>query len=1117
MKFLNRTLQNRKATALIIVLFAVAILTIMAVTLLVFARTERTASNLALRAAESRTLSDLAADAAIARLKEATEAGMQRGKLWASEPGRIRVFDAATMNFQDYDLFSALPGADSSEDLNNIDLNRPSFEGNYPIATPAQAGVGGEMRVGWINFLADPNNAASKSNPVIGRVAYWVDDESCKININVADGTQKDTNKSFGFGTPSEISLEALGLPREICEQISAYAWSQGFNSAAEIGRVSGMPAGFYETNKYNITNYSKTPEISFTGEPRIYLFPVARVGTGANVKVASLLSKGYGVVPGKAGGYLQYDQTKIGNITDAIDFVYPTSSQIEAGNAALAPFYQYGRDFYPAKASVFKPGGGAENYAFATRIAKAIKGIDALGNAFQWPVFGSASSDGFAGKYNDRQIDSLALQILDLGTRSAMVDVGSLATAPSLTTHGMLSGKNAIGLGRTPKFTELSISFDGLRDKVPPVTHTEKDAAGKTVTITDVPGTDNIPIVMAEMAMEFYFPEGYQGTGFGSILGWWRGGNLTNSAKLAGYSANRPDAALGITEPGLLRDQSYWHDNLFSIYGIDLGRASYLTEDKDPRAAIYHSYMKDKDGKYRGGNYINAAGRYPLFNISNNTFGAGEPSSPAPVWDPGEYRSIKGSTSPAYKMYGPNEPLLAALEVKGGIAFCSQVNNDLTNWEAVPLDGLRGDYSSNYGETYTEEDPKSILAELQQQVIPVPPNFSIAIGKFGQGAIVTDWHAYVVDPLVNKFPGDWIVAADDNARTMDIASGVNAKRYDAATGANPGFKGADGGDPLSLWMPRIDNTYPKQSRFPSVGALNYIRTGVVPDDLTGAPATLKGTPWRSLALTPASDAGQMTAKGRYPDWAMLDLFTVPFLPQLAYVDGFAATPKRKLTYGGATEGKLNINNPGIPYPFSKPVAGVSQSPPPRTAPLEALFRNLRLSTTYTGASPVYTTIDATGAAAFRQAVQAYVADGPLALPGQLAEVPGMNDYTYAGVPEKARSRNDLIRQVVGATTTQSNVFSIWVVAQTVRKKTTNTGYGAFESGDAVTGETRRRYVVERFIDLGKDGVPGNAKNPGPDNIIGTEDDPIDPIYHPAMTFPLPYRWRIVSVEEFSS
>jgi len=1099
--------RSNRASALVVILVAVVMVTILCVAFLNFAGAERRSSRLALNATIARSLANVGADAALAKLKYATETGMQKGRLWSSEPGRIRIFPTGNLSaYEDVDLFSALPGPDvpGATDVNSVDLNKPSYQGKHPIAEPVSAGGAAPMKIGWIDLLANPDGTASRENPIIGRVAYWVDDESCKININVADGSKKGTNLSFGFGTPSEVSLEALRKPdgsrlsNAQAAKIGEYAWDRGFNSAAEITRAAQNGEAseeFFERNKFVLTHYSKAPEISFMGDPRIYLFPAVRLsaaGASANGLVRSWLNNAYGVaLDSGLANYLAYsgstDAKRI-SITDPITFVYPTSRQIESALPGKAPFYQFGRHYYLDNAQLLSnspTGTNPENYTFAKRIAEAIKGVDSLQGPFAWPAFSGSAIGGFADKYNDRQIDSLALQILDIGTRAAMGDEARGGNLPSLVTSGMVSGKNAIGLGRTPKFTEFTVSFDAVR------TATNPAGAGPPPRVT------NIPALQIDPKLEFWFPTQYEGMPWDEKFGgYWRPGQNGNN-----YMLNPIEQILsGSSVLG-----GSWMDNLFQITGIDLGGLSYNSTDPDPRHAIYHPYRNGRGGS---SNSQPSGNRRPPFTFPGI-------SSTGTVWQPGEYHGVPATDRGSVSFYGPNDPAMTAFSVSGGIVLWTQaggVGAIRGNWDVAPLDSLRGDYRTVSGDSsyfYTSEDPMSIRAELKEAVIPVPAGFSIPLP-----AIEHMWHGYVKDPLVNKFPGDWIVADTDAEATLKT-SGTTAFSY--LDGANPGFLASQGGDPLSIWMPRLDVTYPKQSRFPSVGALNYVRTGVAPDDLSVSLSRQRGTPWRSVSLTPASSPGQATLKGRYPDWAMLDLFTVPFLPQLPFRVGETATPKRRLTAGGATEGKININNPAVPYPFSQTLSQAERDQfPKRTAPVEALFHNLRINQGYDATDePRYATLSDSQVNALVSAIQDRVtAGGPFVLPGQVADLSEVDAYTYKGVAAEAQSRNDLLRQVIGATTTQSNVFSIWVVARSVKKKASNTNYGEFEAGDLVTAEVRRRYVVERFIDLGVDGVPGNANNPGPDGVIGTDDDPVDPKYHPAMKPPFPYLWRIVSMEE---
>ena len=81
-------------------------------------------------------------------------------------------------------------------------------------------------------------------------------------------------------------------------------------------------------------------------------------------------------------------------------------------------------------------------------------------------------------------------------------------------------------------------------------------------------------------------------------------------------------------------------------------------------------------------------------------------------------------------------------------------------------------------------------------------------------------------------------------------------------------------------------------------------------------------------------------------------------------------------------------------------------------------------------------------------------------MPAEICNVPEIADLRATNNP----TRNDLVRQVVGALTTQGNVFSVWTVGQAVNKKPANTQYDEFEPGDNVLAEVRLRFIIERYL-----------------------------------------------------
>ncbi|MEZ0295899.1 MAG: hypothetical protein ACAI35_05530 [Candidatus Methylacidiphilales bacterium] len=1165
----------RHGSALLICLAFVSLMTMTVISFLVMARMERASSNLAFDRVQAELLADVAADSAVERLREVIDSGRRFDAgsycTWASEPGRIHIFEisqsSGAVSRTSYDMFSAPPGPDSATtpDLNNVDLNVTTLSGRHLVTGRAP----GTMKIGWKNVLANPSAAASATNPITGRIAYWVDDESCKVNINTANGAHKnDTPRqmdsakkySYGYGVPSEIDLSAFpGITASTSDGIGDYAASANFNSVSEVGQVAGVPTDFVADNVFSLTYSSRSPDLNMLGEPRIPLLPTFRMAASPN-RILNALVGPYGGNTGantlnvSAGGTSDVTKT---NTSGPMDFLYPQSNQLPnttlvTPNVALPQFMQE-RHY---KLSDVSTNTDYRDYPYGLRIAKYLQGFNSLNQPFKWPRY-PGTDDGFAAKYSQRQIDSIVLQIMDVVGNNVLADQISGYTLQGVML-GFLSKEVVCGIGRAPSYSELLMELE-----------------------TGVSSTG--PYITFKTRVENYFSKYFQGAPldyFRGNIGQWamdsqtlsfNGGtgggfntyDICSTTQLArdsitglypagGYPAPSSMASLGpcvlVQSPTPIPGGSgYWQNNMLRVLdgagqpsGIDVygwpskSNAPYTTFYPDPEqglAELFHPWTKDTtSGNYSGANTATTEAR-PFFRFLTPASTSG---SSVARFAPGSASAI---TSFGWSVIRYGKKDMTSIQIRGGVAMWTHTESGNTLlWNFAPMDAIAGPLHLGIA-LDTAERKQRILDAV------VPVNMDTAIpGK-------TSLLLRTADPLINKFPGDWesitnpggsdvtLIAsnsagdpyarhyAKDGSASLDpdfpatYANVTNPENFDCE---NPGLKpkATNGGDPLSVWLPNQDLRIPKLARFPSIGALNSIRTGMIPDDMTGEYSKLKGTPWRSICFDSAGSAGQRTKKGTYPDWAMLDLFYVPFLPQDPEVldnKTVASTAPRRLrtlTSGGSTEGRININNPRVPYPFAESFAGVAQTPPERLSPLKALFKNVQTCRSYdAGGNPVYTAVDHE---ALANAVQSYLEDnGPFMLTGELANVPEVADHTYRGVNPNAWSRNDLVRKVVGATTTQSNTFSIWVVAQTIKKAPQNTNYGTYESGDQITGEVRRRYMVERLIEPGKDGVPGNAKSLGVDKVLATADDVINADYHPKFdAYPLPYRWRILSMED---
>lgn len=146
---------------------------------------------------------------------------------WASQPGLIRVFSTSNANSLDrlYKLYSSdrmeetnaaflateIPGTWPTQTNRYVNLNRPfpsptnAAQLTWPILDPQAVNwaegltiaadpagqTNAPMPVEWLYVLKDgslvPQSALTNAaNPPTARIAFWTDDETCKVNLNTA-------------------------------------------------------------------------------------------------------------------------------------------------------------------------------------------------------------------------------------------------------------------------------------------------------------------------------------------------------------------------------------------------------------------------------------------------------------------------------------------------------------------------------------------------------------------------------------------------------------------------------------------------------------------------------------------------------------------------------------------------------------------------------------------------------------------------------------------------------------------------------------------------------------------------------------------------------------------
>lgn len=261
-----RNARNVSGVALILVLCVLVLLSALIVGFFSTIRNERVLSKNYEITSETRQLADSAVNIVMAQIQDATT---QSGLTWTSQPGMVRTFGTDSKQVRAYKLYSSgqmtVDGAFNAQASRKleipddwqtrkgefIDLNAPVMK-RYPIIDPSAANLvephgfqpddrdGVAMPVRWIYVLSDGTlagatylasgsvsvNGAKRDNPITGRIAFWTDDETCKVDINTASEgvfwdtprTQTAEDQLLSSNQPVQYEFQRFpGHPATVC------------------------------------------------------------------------------------------------------------------------------------------------------------------------------------------------------------------------------------------------------------------------------------------------------------------------------------------------------------------------------------------------------------------------------------------------------------------------------------------------------------------------------------------------------------------------------------------------------------------------------------------------------------------------------------------------------------------------------------------------------------------------------------------------------------------------------------------------------------------------------------------------------------------------------------
>lgn len=224
---------------------------------------------------------------------------------WATQPGMVRTFNAQGNLLRAYKLYSDKDMVASQASLTEamsalsdwksspahfVDLNAPvngifpildpkalnyveGFEiNNAPSATPEQPAP---MPVRWLYVLEDGTvvapegngrkttvNGATNDNPIVGRIAFWTDDETCKLNINTAShGSFWDIPRAF-----SQEERDRMARFQPAAREFQRYPGHPASTSLAPVfGHLFGGP-GNLDEEAFARFVFELTPRVELGG-----------------------------------------------------------------------------------------------------------------------------------------------------------------------------------------------------------------------------------------------------------------------------------------------------------------------------------------------------------------------------------------------------------------------------------------------------------------------------------------------------------------------------------------------------------------------------------------------------------------------------------------------------------------------------------------------------------------------------------------------------------------------------------------------------------------------------------------------------------------------------------
>lgn len=1020
--------SSRRGVALVIVLSMIVLVTVLVLSF---------TSNMRLERQVSYTVSEnertkLAADAALAHAISILSTNIPQPAPpvqpvngvytqptpvnWTVNPGLLNLITGPSTVTQI--PLSSNPSVSYASTTADANLNQLQASTNqYPIA-----GSGEPMYVAWIPVLQNPAAAASATNTIASRYAFWIDDENAKINVNTAYGkptgldytkltpgtitetatSPTNTTDIFPLGHPGSVNLSALGTavnPTTLLNMLK----TRGAAKSPEVIKAavtSGDPEAFYQQNKFFLTATSRDPEFNAFGKSKLFSY-------AGQTKVVSSVPRP----------------------NDQMDSL-ARSGMVQWFRDLDAPMYFHGRE--NRDAANHKPPNSSDTgnpYQDYAAMYYTAANISSILNRRDWPGMPATS---FVDKWGGnaaalREADQVAWNLVTMGSFCDFLNDAYYDTAPDAT-HNAASAYGK----RTPG---LMAEFG---NRIPPDktgSNGSKNYPNAAVPVGSLSGKAIVPVAPSPMVDEIclnILPEPVSDDSpnyylqFRASYGVW----LPPNYPAADFSQPGCDFFVGLTHLEYTVEQN-------GAVQCSQASSAYLNNavSGDGGVKKMQAYIIDSTDAMTPGS------RKTVLSIRN---------VPNPDLTPQFYaRNGDGfNSSPVGR--ASFTPGVVTVTMRMRLFVHTITSPYVKDTRAMPTqlipvwdthDPGNATAQTTWNPQVTNDPSSQVYKAFYPPTDDHPPFDAAALGdcvelKFDLdlsqlGSRYCTRSLRIADPrtggLSRKWMPSWKDAAGNdlpNVSQQDTTDSLGAT-YNAETQA-----AISAGLPVERFS-YIDMQANTALPHPSVGMFSLVPTGMQ-----------RGIPGSTLKLQPSSSAGGL------PDWLLLDLFAPTVSPPST------STAWADIAKMNATAGKLNVN--AAIYPSTDHF-----SPPTRLVPLQALFKSTPAE------AAVQNIVDHTLAAGGAT----YAGGGKFYnYPGEICEIKGVADTGANDWVKEAAVRN-----LASAITTKSNTFRVWGVAQSVKKLASNHQYSQYEKGDSVTGEKRFEAIVERAVWLGADNVPGNG------------------------------------------